>query len=59
MEIDKKELFNYLDNYIFDSQSELKWEINQRICMKNRTKYYTEWEITDRLYDEYLDYKTK
>ena len=59
MEIDKKELFNYLDNYIFDSQSELKWEINQWICMKVRTKYYTEWEITDKLYDEYLDYKTK
>ena len=59
MEIDKKELFDYLDNYIFDSQSELKWEINQRICMENRTKYYTEWKITDRLYDEYLDYKTK
>ena len=59
MEIDKKELFNYLDNYIFDSQSELKWEINQRICMKNRTKYYTEWKITDKLYNEYLDYKTK
>lgn len=59
MNIDKKELFNYLDNYIFDSQSELKWEINQRICMKNRTKYYIEWKITDKLYDEYLDYKTK
>ena len=59
MDIDKKELFNYLDNYIFDNQSELKWEINQWICMKMRTKYYNEWTITDKLYDEYLDYKTK
>jgi hypothetical protein len=59
MDIDKKELFNYLDNYIFDSQSELKWEINQWICMKFRTKYYNEWTITEKLYDEYLDYKTK
>ena len=24
MEIDKKELFNYLDNYIFGTQTELK-----------------------------------
>jgi hypothetical protein len=59
MNIDKKELFEYLDNYIFETQTELKWEINQRICMKHNTKYYNEWTITDRLYEEYLDYKTK
>lgn len=59
MNIDKKELFDYLDNYIFNSQSELKWEINQWICMKMRAKYYNEWTITEKLYNEYLDYKTK
>lgn len=56
MEIDKKELFNYLDNYKFETISELKWEINQRIWMKNKTRYYVEYKITDKLMSEYLDY---
>lgn len=59
MNINEKELFDYLDNYIFDSQEELKGEINQWLCMKVKTKYYIEWKITDKLYNEYLDYKTK
>lgn len=56
MEIDKKELFNYLDNYKFETISELKWEINQRIWMKNKTRYYVEYKIADKLISEYLDY---
>lgn len=57
MNIDKKELFSYLDNYTFSSFSELKWEINQWICMKINAKYYTEWIITENLFNDYLLHK--